>query len=53
MVVDVVAGDRVGAASGGFAYHDGAFQVLEVVAELFGTGESSVRVEHVRRIGGR
>src|SRR5580704_7067478 len=42
MFVNAVAGDRMGAAAGGFADKGGAFQILEVVAKLLGAGESSL-----------
>src|SRR6266851_4569639 len=45
--VNAVTGNRMGAASGGLANDGGTFQILEVVAELLGTGESLLRREHV------
>src|SRR6266478_2027201 len=40
MVVNAVAGDWMGAASGGLANDGGTLEVLEVVAELLGARES-------------
>src|SRR5207302_11170994 len=50
MSVNAMTGDRMGAASGGFANEGGTLEVLEVVAELFGAGESLLGREHIRRL---
>ncbi len=50
VAVNAVTGNRMGAASGDFADEGCAFQILEVVAELLGTRESSLRREHIGRL---
>ena len=47
MSVNAMTGDRMGAASGGFANEGGTLEVLEVAAELFGAGKSLLGDEHI------
>src|SRR5438874_851192 len=46
MVIDTLTGDRMGAASGGFAHNGCAFQIFQIVGKFFCSGKGALRGQH-------